>query len=84
MIPPSLCNQTPTETMDVNKEDIQEVENAPGGAADVLAEDPATIKAEAVAGIHLEKRMGLWESAKTYRAACAWSMIASLSIIMEA
>ena len=40
-------------------------------------------KANAVAGIQLEKRLSLWQSVKVYRAAVAWSMIASLSIIME-
>ena len=66
-----------------SKHTLEQIELVvPTGSA-FAAGDAAALKADAVAGIHLEKRMKLWESIKTYRAACVWSMIASLSIIME-
>ena len=75
---------TPLEDLEQKDEKLETVHLAEG--TDELVPDlehSASLKADAMAGIHMEKQMSPWKSVKTYRAAFAWSMIASLSIIME-
>ena len=74
-----------TELPEDTKEDLQNVEHieaSAGGPTDAI-EDAGMVKMEAVNAIHREKEMSIWQSAKAFRYALGWSMIASLSIIMQ-
>lgn len=54
-----------------------------GGNTNLKTESWSQIKVEADAAEAREKQLTLWQSFKMYRSAVGWSLIASLSIIME-
>ncbi|WVR05526.1 hypothetical protein IAU60_002544 [Kwoniella sp. DSM 27419] len=66
-----------------DKGDVQHLEDTVGVLPSGEAAKNATLKAEAIAAEAADIEMGIWEAIRTHKSAVFWSLMVSMTVVME-